>query len=129
MNNDKRQMRIELMNNLYTKDIFEGTGFPFDPVFEHDEARALFPAIVSSLADVDRMIEQALFDYTLSRLSYVDRAIVRLAVYELMFTKTPPQIVIDEAIELTKTYANLDDMKQHRFNNRLLDNVLKLIKG
>lgn len=129
MNNDKRQMRIELMNNLYTQDIFSGTGYPFEPVFEREDAQAVFPKIVGALSDVDAMIEQALFDYTLSRLSYVDRAIVRLAVYELMFTDTPAQIVIDEAIELTKTYANLDDMKQHRFNNRLLDNVLKLIKG
>ena len=59
----------------------------------------------------------------IERLSYVDRAIIRLAVYELLETKTPASIIINEAIEITKEYSNLDDEAQSKFTNRLLDEI------
>ena len=76
-----------------------------------------------NLAKIDEVISKNLKKWSIDRLSYVDRAIVRLAVYELLETKTPASVIIDEAIEITKEYSNLDDEAQSKFTNRLLDDI------
>ena len=73
------------------------------------------------------MIKTNLTNYTIDRLSFVDRAIIRLAVYEMLKTETPKPVIINEAIILTKDYSNLDDQKQSAFTNKLLDNISKRI--
>ena len=40
----------------------------------------------------------------------------------------PAEIIINEAIEMTKEFSDLDDEKQHKFNNSLIDNIYKKIK-
>lgn len=76
-----------------------------------------------NLDKIDQVIVESLKNWTINRLSYVDRAIIRLAVYELLETNTPVNIVIDEAIEITKEYSNLEDDSQSKFTNRLLDDI------
>ncbi|MDY0074724.1 MAG: transcription antitermination factor NusB [Acholeplasmataceae bacterium] len=129
MNPTRREIRIELMNQLYQYDLYTSDHIPWIPSFDRDEIKKYYDHMMEVLTDIDKVITNHLFDYSLSRLNYVDRAIIRLAVYELMFTKTEKQIVINEAIELTKTYSNLDDGKQHKFTNRLLDNIAKNLRG
>ncbi len=125
----RRDLRIELMNQLYQYDLYQGGEHPFIPSFELDDAKVMYDDLMDHLTDIDQKIEAQLFDYRLSRLNYVDRAIIRLATYELYYTETEKQIVINEAVELTKIYSNLDDEKQHKFTNRLLDNIAKTLKG
>lgn len=81
-----------------------------------------------NLDKIDQVIVESLKNWTINRLSYVDRAIIRLAVYELLETNTPVNIVIDEAIEITKEYSNLEDDSQSKFTNRLLDDIKEKIK-
>jgi N utilization substance protein B len=81
-----------------------------------------------NLDKIDKVIVESLKNWTINRLSYVDRAIIRLAVYELLETNTPVNIVIDEAIEITKEYSNLEDDSQSKFTNRLLDDIKEKIK-
>lgn len=83
--------------------------------------------ILAKQASIDEVISQNLINWTLSGLSYVDRAIIRLATYEMLYSDTPPSIIINEAIELTKEYSDLDDGNQARFNNRVLDNIKESI--
>ena len=85
----------------------------------------LFHGTVENLAQIDTIISRNLSDWTLERLSYVDRAIIRLAVYELAYTNTPFVIAINEALELTKLFSALDDQRQTKFNNKLLDKIGK----
>ncbi|MFA7055792.1 MAG: transcription antitermination protein NusB, partial [Acholeplasmataceae bacterium] len=85
--------------------------------------------IIDELKSIDQLIETNLFDYSLSRLAYLDRAIIRLAVYEMVKTDTAKEVIIDEAVSLTKIYSNLDDEKQHKFTNRVLDNIANSLKG
>lgn len=56
------------------------------------------------------------------RMPAVDRAILRLATWELLNTPTPPKVVIDEAIELSRAYSTADSP---RFVNGVLDAILK----
>jgi N utilization substance protein B len=82
-------------------------------------------AIVSVLPKIDQIISDNLENWTIDRLNLVDKAIIRNAVYELTATELPYEVVIDEAIELTKKYSNLDDDKARAFNNKLLDTINK----
>ena len=85
--------------------------------------------IIQNHDQIDGIITSTLQNYTIERLNYVDRAIVRLAVSELLAGSLAKDIIINEALELTKEYSNLDDDKQVKFNNRLLDNISQGIKN
>ncbi|MCV2231939.1 transcription antitermination factor NusB [Paracholeplasma manati] len=116
----RHEIRIETMTFLYQQDL-RG-----DIVVEpFKESYDLYHAVLAHLAEIDQLIKDTLVNYTIERLSFVDRAIIRLAVYEMMYTDTPKPIVINEAIKLTKAYSNLEDEKQSAFTNRLLDNISK----
>lgn len=129
MKQTRHELRIELMNQLYQYDLYQSEKLPFIPSFEDENVQTLYQEIMNVIKEIDQIIEKHLFDYSLYRLNFVDRAIIRLATYELKFTDIEKQIIINEAVELTKTYSNLDDEKQHKFTNRLLDNIAKTIKG
>lgn len=75
------------------------------------------------LSEIDHIIVKHLENWTIERLNLVDKAIIRYAVYEMMFTDTPYEIIINEALELTKKYSNLDDDQAKKFNNKLLDTI------
>jgi N utilization substance protein B len=74
----------------------------------------------------DDMISGAAVRWKLSRLSHVDRGILRLAVYQLKYcTDIPCKVVINEAIELAKKFST---EQSPRFVNGVLDAVLKRLK-
>lgn len=75
------------------------------------------------LDTIDQIISNNLVNWTIDRLNYVDKAIIRYAVYEMKYAKLPFEIAIDEALELTKKYSNLDDNLARNFNNKLLDTI------
>lgn len=85
--------------------------------------------IIEKLDEIDDIIVSNLTNYTINRLSFIDRAIIRLATYELRYKDLAVAIIIDEAVNYTKKYSDLDDEKQHKFTNRLLDNIAKDIRG
>jgi N utilization substance protein B len=87
-----------------------------------------FDAICGAFETIDGIIAANLENWTIDRLNLVDKAILRNAVFELKNTDLPYEVVIDEAIELTKKYTNLDDDKAKAFNNRLLDNIKNSLK-
>jgi transcription antitermination factor NusB len=71
----------------------------------------------------DELISDATIKWQLTRLSLVDKSILRLAVYQLKFcSDIPPKVVINEAIELAKKYST---DKSPGFVNGVLDAVLK----
>ncbi len=131
MNLDKealRAIRVEVMQVLYQYDLYHSEKIAFIPRFELEESEPIFNDVIDHLADIDQIIEGNLYNYSLNRLSFLDRAIIRLATYELKYTNLAMQVIINEAIELTKIYTNLDDEKQHKFNNKVIDQIAKAIK-
>lgn len=119
MNIDIKDLREDLINGLYQHDLLN----------IEDNDNLILSDIIDKLDEIDDIIESNLFNYSLNRLSYIDRAIIRLATYELNYTKTHEAIIIDVAVELTKKFSDLDDERQHKFNNKLLDNIRKDIRG
>jgi len=75
----------------------------------------------------DDLIASAAMRWKLSRLSHVDRAILRMAVHQLRYyaEEIPPKVVINEAIEIAKKYST---EQSPRFVNGVLDAVLKHLK-
>jgi N utilization substance protein B len=75
---------------------------------------------------IDSYISDASRNWRVERLAVVDRLLLRLAVHELLsHPKTPPRVVIDEAIELARAYSG-DEAA--RFVNGVLDGVYKRLK-
>ena len=78
------------------------------------------------VAECDQYIERSTIRWQFSRLSPVDRSILRLAVYQLLCCPdVPPKVVINEAIEMAKKYST---EKAGPFVNGVLDTVLKKLQ-
>lgn len=61
--------------------------------------------IVANLSHIDSQIEASATEWPIDKLNKIDLAILRLAIYELQNTDTPPKVVIDEAVELAKEFG------------------------
>jgi len=81
----------------------------------------------AKVAECDELISGSTIRWQFSRLSPVDRSILRLAVYQLTScSEIPPKVIINEAIELAKKYST---EKSGPFVNGVLDAVLKKLRA
>ena len=88
-----------------------------------DYSRLLLSGVVRQRAAIDKRIDEASEHWKIGRTAYVDRSILRLAVFEMLFSEdVPPKVAIDEALEMAKKYGN-EDSKD--FINDILDKILK----
>ena len=86
-------------------------------------ADELFDGTLEHLEEIDGKLSHQTVNWKLDRLAAVDRNILRIAMYELLFKReTPPAVVIDEAIEVAKRFGAEDS---GRFVNGILDGFLK----
>jgi N utilization substance protein B len=84
-------------------------------------AERLAEGTTGALERIDPLIEAHSEHWRLSRMSVIDRLVLRLAVYEfLVEPETPRAVVIDEAVELAKRYSTPD---AGRFVNGVLDAI------
>lgn len=81
-------------------------------------------SIISNIEQIDEFVSINAPEWPLSQINRVDLAILRLALYELSNTNTPPKVVIDEAVELAKEYGSNSSAK---FVNGVLGSYLKRI--
>jgi len=56
--------------------------------------------------DIDELIVDIAPEWPIDQVATIDRNILRLAIFELKFTETPPKVIINEAIELAKTFGS-----------------------
>lgn len=85
----------------------------------------LLAGVLAKRADIDLVIEKAAPDWPLARIAPIDRNILRLGLYELLFadrTQVPAKVAINEAIELAKTFGG---DSSGRFVNGVLGAVYK----
>ena len=75
---------------------------------------------VERVAEVDRQISEHAEHWRMERMPAVDRNILRLAVYEMVYGGTPAAVAIDEAIELARKFSNEESVP---FVNGVLDAV------
>ncbi len=90
-------------------------------------ANALFEGAAKETAFADEQIAKHAVDWKLDRIAAIDRAILRLGIYELRRGETPARVVINESVELAKKFSSED---ASAFVNAILDVVRKsLIKN
>ena len=109
----------------------EGLGLICDNFDFSQDAREfadlLITGIVQNKGELDQMIRKSSKNWRLERMSYVDRNILRLAVFEILHLKDiPPKVSIDEAVELAKRYGTDESSG---FINGVLDNIYNRLNG
>ncbi|MCK9537449.1 MAG: transcription antitermination factor NusB [Bacilli bacterium] len=135
----RNNSRIKAMMVLYHYDLMnEKTDINyFNKIINEDEEvlsdeeffDELVEGVIEHLEEINRIINLNIKNWTLDRMSVVDRALIRIGVYEMLYTDTPKNIIINEIINLTHEYSDLGDKNAARFNNRLLDEIRKNIDG
>jgi N utilization substance protein B len=86
-------------------------------------AEAIVYGTVEHKPDIDKTISGAAQNWELNRMAVVDRNILRMTAYELLYrTDIPPKVSINEAIEIAKRYGDQDSGK---FVNGILDKINK----
>ncbi len=76
--------------------------------------------VITYQNDLDKIANKYLNNWTIDRLGSTDIAILRMGIYELLYTKTPSIVSINEAVELAKTYS---DESVAKMINAVLDKV------
>ena len=90
-----------------------------------DFANQLFEGAVAGAAELDALVAARADNWRPERMAVIDRAILRMAAYELRQAKTPPKVVLNEAIELAKKFSSEDAAG---FINGVLDGLLKSLQ-
>ena len=87
---------------------------------ENDFVNETVNGIVKNQKEIDTLANKYLKKWTIDRFNKVDQAILSIGIYELMYTDTPSVVAINEALELSKKYSDLDVTKMI---NGVLDNI------
>ena len=85
-----------------------------------DFSASLVDGVRQRQAELDVILESLAEHWSVTRMATADRNILRLAVFEMLFLKTPHRVAIDEAIELAKRFGGA---QSSRFINGVLDRV------
>ena len=93
--------------------------------FDENYLMKIVTGVVDNQKELDFIISLNLKNYTLDRLSVVDRSLLEIGTFELYFTDTPKEIIINEIVEISKEYSEIDDYKTSKFNNAVLDAIAK----
>ncbi len=72
---------------------------------ENDYVNTCVEGIIKNQKEINKLANKYMNNWTIDRLNKVDKAILSLAIYELMYTATPSVVAINEAIELSKKYS------------------------
>jgi len=112
------------------KDIVERDVKDFGPGLEElDFIWHLTEGIENHINEIDRIIEKAAPEWPLAQISMVDRNVLRIGIYELLYSdkkEVPPKVAINESIELAKTFSGTTSGK---FINGVLGTIYKQIEN
>lgn len=122
---NRREQREEIIKRLYEMDVNRD----FSVVeSEYEFIEETLEGVSIHLDKIDDIIAKNLTNWKISRLTFVDRAIIRCAVYEMYYSKTPTEIIINEALNITRKYSDEGDNKMVGFTNKVLDNIKVYLK-
>ena len=129
-----RRARTVALQVLFSQDLNPGAGVPDDMIQERvkkdpDQVRyayQLIDGVTLQKKEIDAQIEAVLENWKFSRLAETDKNVLRIGVFELMNSKDPVAILINEAIEIAKEYG---DKKSGGFVNGVLDKIRKNLEA
>lgn len=119
----RSELRKKIMTILYQIAVFDKNKIEYnvdDLIKENVEidnefVKEIVYGTITYKNEIDELANKYMKDWTIDRLGFTDIAILRMAIYELIYSDTPDIVVINEAIELAKSYSD--------------DKVVKLING
>lgn len=127
----RHQARESIITLLYAEDIGNSGIEKFiDELFEEKKIRnqqkefalGLYRGVKEHVAPIDEAINLHLKEWNLSEIGMLERAILRLGAYEILYTSLDNAVIINEAIELAKKLCNETSPK---FINGVLDAICK----
>lgn len=89
---------------------------------DNEFVKQIVYGVVTYKDEIDKLANKYMVDWTIDRLDKTGCAILRMAIYELLYTDTPDVVVINEAIELSKKYS---DDSVRKIINAVLDKIAK----
>jgi transcription antitermination factor NusB len=127
---NRRKARELAIQILYYMEFTKGSiGDSFDVICDNFSSsnaikafsKKLVYGVCGNMDALDKAIRDASKNWRLERMSVVDRSILRLGAFEILFPQdTPPKVAIDEAIELGKKFGTEESGS---FINGILDNI------
>jgi len=135
---DGRVVAVQLLYELDTRADFAAVELVIEQYFAHHGAAAdpavrsfaeqLCRGVVARQAEIDALIERASPNWRVVRMSRVDRNVLRVATFELLnaSAEAPPEVVLDEAVEIGKGYGSSES---RAFINGVLDRLLHALPG
>ena len=97
--------------------------FEVDDVPGREYVTRTLDDIFAKKEQIDEIISNNLKGWKLERLSKMDRQILRISTYEILFTDIPYKVSINEAVELSKKYSEKDD--SYKFINGVLKGIVE----
>jgi len=130
MNLKRNDSRMLAMTILYQIDLFKKKKIEYSLIelleeyneVNNDFTNNLIKGVLEHEEELINIANKYLNNWNISRLGLTDAAIIKIAIYELLYTDTPKKVCIDEAIELAKDYS---DEKVVGMINGVLDKILK----
>lgn len=125
---NRSELRKKIMTILYQVNVYKQNKMDFEvdevikEVLDYDNefVKDTVYGVITYQNDIDVLANKSLNGWTIDRLGNTDSAILRLGIYELMYTDTPEVVAINEAVELAKSYSD-DDVR--KMINATLDKV------
>ena len=127
---DRHKSRYKIMTILYQVFLYRKNKIDvnLESIIKEqiEEENEYIESSVKGIIDNEDVLEDKVNKYlnnwTLDRLGYTDQAIIKLAIYEMLYTDTDDKICINEAIQLAKMYSDENVVKMI---NGVLDKVYK----
>lgn len=128
MGKTRSELREISINVLYQVYIFNNAKVKYDInelikeqlEVENEFVKELVSGVILNQERINELANKYLVDWEIDRLSKVDKAILSVGIYELLYTNTPAIVAINEAIELSHKYS---DESVTKMINASLDNL------
>ena len=126
----RSELREKIMIILYQIDIKRKQNFDYSVEeiirenldIDNEFVRDIVYGVITYESDIIKEANKYMKDWSIERIDKTGAAILKMAIYELKYTDTPPIVVINEAIELAKKYSD-DDVR--KMINAVLDKMIK----
>ncbi len=126
----RSELRKKAMIILYQFDILKGINKDIDVdniikenlETDNEFVKDLVYGVITYLDEINKIANNNMIDWDISRLDKTGATILRMGIFELLYTDTPDIVVINEAVELAKIYS---DEKVKNIINAVLDKISK----
>lgn len=125
---NRSELRKKCMTILYQIEVYDKNNMEYDvndvikdvTDIDNEYVKEIVYGVLTYKNDIDKIANEYLSGWTIDRLGNTDIAILRMGIFELLYTDTPSVVAINEAIELAKVYS---DDSVRKMINSVLDKV------